>query len=148
MKTWSKDELRKIAEADDLHVSPFREDGVTYGTPTWIWSVAVDDGLYVRAYNGQSSRWYKAAVRQKAGRIIAAGIRKEVIFEPVDGPGRTASQRPSSSRPSPTLPSTAGGPRRCPPSRSPRMFSRSNPDPNFRARRSTLDCVCYQQSCQ
>jgi hypothetical protein len=24
--TWSKDELRKIAEADDLHISPFRDD--------------------------------------------------------------------------------------------------------------------------
>ena len=36
------------ALADDLHISPFREDGVTYGTPTWIWSVAVDDALYVR----------------------------------------------------------------------------------------------------
>ena len=35
--TWSKDELSKIAEADDLHISPFRDDGVTYGTPTWIW---------------------------------------------------------------------------------------------------------------
>jgi hypothetical protein len=86
MKTWSKDELRKIAEADDLHVSPFREDGVTYGTPTWIWSVAVDDALYVRAYNGQNSRWYQAAVRQQAGRITAAGMTKEVTFEPVDGP--------------------------------------------------------------
>jgi hypothetical protein len=85
MKTWSKDELRKIAEADDLHISPFREDGVTYGTPTWIWSVAVDDALYVRAYNGQNSRWYQAAVRQQAGRITAVGILKEVIFEPVDG---------------------------------------------------------------
>src|SRR5215203_6002659 len=21
---------------DDLHISPFRDDGVTYGTPTWI----------------------------------------------------------------------------------------------------------------
>jgi hypothetical protein len=27
-----------------------------------------------------------AAVRQKAGRIIAAGITKEVTFEPVDRP--------------------------------------------------------------
>jgi hypothetical protein len=51
MNTWPKDELRKIAEADDLHIGPFREDGKTYGTPTWIWSVAVDDALYVRAYN-------------------------------------------------------------------------------------------------
>jgi hypothetical protein len=82
---WPSDELRRIAEADDLHIAPLREDGVTYGTPTWIWSVAVDDALYVRAYNGRSSRWYKAAVRQKAGRIIAAGITKEVTFEPIDG---------------------------------------------------------------
>jgi hypothetical protein len=86
MTTWVKDELRKIAAADDLHIAPFREDGVTYGTPTWIWSVAVDDALYARGYNGQNSRRYQAAVRQKAGRIIAAGMTKEVTFEPVDGP--------------------------------------------------------------
>jgi len=86
MAAWSKDELRKIAEADDLHIAPFREDGKTYGTPTWIWSVAVDDGLYVRAYNGKASRWYQAALRQKAGRITAAGVTKDVTFEPIDGP--------------------------------------------------------------
>lgn len=84
MPVWSKEVLRKIAEADDLHISPFREDGVTYGTPTWIWSVDVDDALYVRGYNGVKSRWYQAAVRQKAGRINAAGMTKEVAFEPVD----------------------------------------------------------------
>jgi hypothetical protein len=95
MATWSKDELRKIAEADDLHISPFREDGVTYGTPTWIWSVAVGDALYVRAYNGQNSRWYQAAVRQKAGRITAAGMTKEVTFEPVDGRSTTSSTTPT-----------------------------------------------------
>ena len=86
MTAWSKEELRRIAEADDLHISPFREDGVTYGTPTWIWSVAVGDGLFVRAYNGQKSRWYHAATRHKAGRIIAAGMTKEVAFELVEGP--------------------------------------------------------------
>ena len=86
MTTWSEDELRKIAETDDLQISPFREYGVTYGTPTWIWSVAVADSLYVRGYNGLKSRWYQAAARQKAGRIIAAGMTKEVTFEPVDGP--------------------------------------------------------------
>jgi len=86
MNTWPKEELRKIAETDDLHISPFREDGVTYGTPTWIWSVVLDGALYVRAYSGQDSRWYKAALRQKAGRITAAGLTKEVTFEPVTGP--------------------------------------------------------------
>ncbi|MGH2577560.1 MAG: DUF2255 family protein, partial [Actinomycetota bacterium] len=59
--------------------------GLMYGTPTWIWSVAVDDALYVRAYNGRKSRWYQAAIRRKAGRVIAAGMTKEVTFEPVEG---------------------------------------------------------------
>lgn len=86
MAAWPKDELRKIAETDDLHVSPLREDGATYGTPTWVWSVVVDDALYVRAYNGRDSRWYRAAMRQKAGRITAAGSTKEVAFEPALGP--------------------------------------------------------------
>ncbi len=88
MAGWSKEDLNKIVQADDLHVSPFREDAVTYGTPTWIWSVAVDDALFVRAYNGQSSRRYRryrAAVHLKTGRIIAAGMTKEVDFEPVVG---------------------------------------------------------------
>ena len=85
MADWPRDELKKIAEADDLHISPFRDDGATYGTPTWIWSVAVDGALYVRGYNGRKSRWYQAALRQKAGRIAAAGMTKDVCFEPVSG---------------------------------------------------------------
>jgi hypothetical protein len=86
MTAWRQDEIARMTRADDLHVAPFREDGKTYGTPTWIWSVAVEGALYVRAYNGQNSRWYQAAVRQKAGRITAAGMTKEVAFELVDGP--------------------------------------------------------------
>ena len=86
LSTWSKDELRRIVAADDLQVAPLREDGSTYRTPTLIWSVAVDGALYVRAYNGKQSRWYQAALKRKAGRILAAGTMKEVSFEPVDGP--------------------------------------------------------------
>jgi hypothetical protein len=85
MSHWTKAELKTIATADDLHVSPFREDGVTYGTPTWIWSVVTDGGLYARAYSGQNSRWYKAAITQKAGHIRIAEMEREVAFEPVTG---------------------------------------------------------------
>lgn len=81
---WPADRLRAIAEADDLHVAPFREDGRTPGTPTWIWSVAVGGGLYVRAYHGTASRWYRAAVRERAGQVTAAGRTDDVAFEPVD----------------------------------------------------------------
>ncbi|MBX3736827.1 MAG: DUF2255 family protein [Candidatus Didemnitutus sp.] len=83
MATWGKLEFGRLAEADDLHVAPLRDDGVTYGTPTWIWSVVVGEHLYVRAYNGKNSRWYQAALRQKAGRVTVAEITQEVSFEPV-----------------------------------------------------------------
>ncbi|WP_240350598.1 DUF2255 family protein [Pseudomonas viridiflava] len=82
---WSNDDLKRIIKADDLKISPFREDGVTYGTPTWIWCVEVDGNLYVRAFHGKASSWYKAAVREKAGRIIAAGMTRDVSFEGIDG---------------------------------------------------------------
>ncbi|HEN3599298.1 TPA: DUF2255 family protein [Yersinia enterocolitica] len=82
---WSSTEFNQIIKADDLHIAPFREDGMTYGTPTWIWCVEVDGNLYVRAYNGQRSSWYQAALREKAGKIIAAGMTREVRFEHVTG---------------------------------------------------------------
>jgi len=85
MTQWTKDELQKISETDDLHIAPFREDGKTYGTPTWIWSVVVDDAVYVRPYNGNRSTWYQAATRERAGRITAAGMTKDVCFEQVEG---------------------------------------------------------------
>jgi hypothetical protein len=85
MSAWTKERLHEIATKDDLHIAPFREDGTTTGTPTWIWSVVVDGGLYVRAYNGTSSRWYQAASKQKAGQITAAGKTNDVTFEQVQG---------------------------------------------------------------
>ena len=80
---WPADRLRAIAEADDLHVAPFREDGETPGTPTRIWSVATGGALYVRAYHGTASRWHRAALRERAGQITAAGRTDDVAFEPV-----------------------------------------------------------------
>ncbi|HET6556449.1 MAG TPA: DUF2255 family protein [Prolixibacteraceae bacterium] len=85
-KQFSAEELQKIDKADDLKIAPFRDDRITYGTPTWIWAVVVENDLYVRAYNGVNSRWYQSAVKQKAGRIHAAGMVKEVTFETVSGP--------------------------------------------------------------
>lgn len=83
---WLPEELAKIAETDDLHIASLRENQTSYGTLTWIWSVVVEGSLYVRAYNGQDSRWYQAAIREKVGRITAAGMTKEVDFEAVFGP--------------------------------------------------------------
>ncbi len=82
---WTTEQLNKFTSADDLHVSPFYADGKTYGTPTWIWSVIVDDDLYVRAYNGQNSRWYQSAMVQGAGKISLAGEEFETKFIDASG---------------------------------------------------------------
>ncbi|MDT0317080.1 DUF2255 family protein [Streptomyces millisiae] len=84
MTAWSSDDIARIAATDDLHIAPFRADGVTYGTLTWIWSVVVDGRLFVRAYNGTNSRWYQSAMSQHAGRITAAGSTFEVTFAAAD----------------------------------------------------------------
>jgi len=84
MTTWTADELGAIASTDDFHIAPFRADGATLGTPTWIWSVVVDGGVYVRAYNGTASRWYQSARSQRAGRITAGGVERDVAFTPID----------------------------------------------------------------
>jgi len=85
MTVWSKAELRKIADTDEMHVSPLRDDGVSYATPTLIWGVVVEDAVYVRGYHGRRSRWYQAAKRRMAGRVTVGGLTKGVSFEPVDG---------------------------------------------------------------
>ena len=82
---FTEDELSRIVAAGDLRIAPLRDDGKTPSTPTWIWCVAVEGELYVRAYNGQRSRWYQAAARQRAGRITAAGVTRDVAFDLVDG---------------------------------------------------------------
>jgi hypothetical protein len=83
MTDWAQT-VGQIAASDDLHIAPFRADGATYGTPTWIWSVVVEGRLFVRAWNGQRSAWYRSAMTQRAGRIIAAGETHEVEFTPGD----------------------------------------------------------------
>lgn len=84
MHRWDTATLERIVQQDDFHVSPFREDGVTYGTPVWIWSVDVDGDLCIRAFNGSGSRWYQAAITQGGGRIHAAGGTWEVAFVAAD----------------------------------------------------------------
>ncbi|WP_413353804.1 DUF2255 family protein [Microbacterium sp. 1P06AB] len=90
MTAWEAETLHSITAADDLHVSPFRDDGITLGTPTWIWCVEVDGRLYVRPWNGKRSRWYIAAMTQGAGRIRAAGSEFDVRFRAADEQARDA----------------------------------------------------------
>ncbi|MCU1473038.1 DUF2255 family protein [Amnibacterium sp.] len=84
MPIFSLDDLRLIERTPDLYVAPLREDGSTYGTFTQTWALVVDGEVYVRAANGQESRWYRAAITQTAGRVRVAGRIFEVTFEEAD----------------------------------------------------------------
>lgn len=81
---WSQAQIDAFSKADDMYISPFYSDGKTPGTPTWIWSVVADNNLYVRAYNGLNSRWYKSAVQQKAGKIKLTGEEYKITFQLLD----------------------------------------------------------------
>src|SRR3954447_406542 len=95
---WTPEELQAISATDDLHIAPYRANGVP-GTLTWIWSVVADGGLYVRAYYGQDSSWYHSAIAFKAGIITAAGMRREVAFEKVEDAARHRATLTSDSLP-------------------------------------------------
>lgn len=82
---WTQQQLAKFSSADDFYVAPFRADGKTYGTPTFIWSVVAKGRLFVRAYNGTASSWYKSTLEQKAGRIVLTGRSFKVAFNPAAG---------------------------------------------------------------
>lgn len=86
MNAWTPEQLENIGTTDDFHISPYRADGITPGTPTWIWSVVVDGNVYdVRAYNGTASRWHRSAMVQRAGRVRAGGLDIEVSYTAVEG---------------------------------------------------------------
>src|SRR6266542_3579462 len=51
--------------------------------PHQTWALVVDGTVYVRAANGPASRWYQAAITQKAGRVRVAGQYYDVTFEAV-----------------------------------------------------------------
>ncbi len=81
MADWTPDELKSIGAGEELDIAWLGKDG-TLGKRVTIWVVGVGDGLYVRAYRGLRSVWYRGTQIQHAGRIWAAGIEKDVAFEP------------------------------------------------------------------
>ena len=82
-KKWTHDQLKSFSKANDMRISPFYPDGKTYGTPTHIWSVVVENNLYSRPYSG--TKWYKSAITQKAGKIHLAGKDYKVKFAAANG---------------------------------------------------------------
>ena len=83
MSAWSDDELRRIADAEELEIAPVRRNGeLRSATPIWV--VRADDDLYVRAAYGSGSGWYGVARTSRRARISAGGVERNVAIEDAD----------------------------------------------------------------
>lgn len=79
MVTWTSDELRKIAAAEELELASVRRDD-TLGKPVTVWVVRVGDDLYVRSWKGHNGAWFRATQARHAGHVKAGGVGKDVSF--------------------------------------------------------------------
>jgi hypothetical protein len=66
MSAWQQEQLGRIAASDDLHISPFRQGGSTYGTPTWIWPTS-------KRWPGQRTHCAKLIVVLRDLRLATCG---------------------------------------------------------------------------
>ena len=83
MTAWTSDELNTIGATDELEIAPRRSDG-TLRKPVTVWAVRLGDDLYVRAVNGRTAVWFRAALERHEGHISAGGVEKDVTFVDVD----------------------------------------------------------------
>ena len=85
MSSWTEDELRRIADADELEMAPVRRNGeLRSATPIWV--VRVGDDVYVRAAYGSGSGWYGVARTSRQAHIAAGGVERDVGVEDAEGP--------------------------------------------------------------
>jgi hypothetical protein len=71
MTAWTRDELDKIANADELRLATTRPDG-SLRDPVTIWVVRHGDDLYIRSYRGPSGSWFRRARERLDNQIDAA----------------------------------------------------------------------------
>jgi hypothetical protein len=89
MTSWTREELDKIGNAEELRIASLQRDG-TLRKPVIIWIVRVDDDLYVRCVNGRKGAWFRGVLIQHKGRIWAGGVGKDVAFVEESDPGINA----------------------------------------------------------
>jgi hypothetical protein len=77
MTIWTRDELNKIGNAEELQIASLRKDG-TLRKPVIIWVVRLGDDLYVRSVNGRNSAWFRGVQTRQEGQIRAAGVDRDV----------------------------------------------------------------------
>lgn len=80
MTAWTDEELATIAGANELTVTPLRDDR-TPGSPRVVWVVRRGDDVYVRSVNGNEGAWFRGVQKHHAGRISARAFEVDASFE-------------------------------------------------------------------
>jgi hypothetical protein len=83
MSAWTKDELEKISDAEELELAAVRSDG-TLRKPVTIWVVRDGDNVYVRSVNGRESSWFRGAQTRHEAHVRAQGVEKDVDLVETD----------------------------------------------------------------
>jgi len=76
MTAWTSEEQSLFSKTYSLVLTA----GDTDGPGVEIGMVVVDGELYVRAYRGVRSRWYRAAREHGHGRIQVGDVRRDVVL--------------------------------------------------------------------
>lgn len=76
---WTPKELKTIGNAHEIQIAPLKSDG-KFRKATTIWVVPHENEVYVRAWNGPKSSWYRAAETSHQGRIWVNREEIEVSF--------------------------------------------------------------------
>ena len=85
MPTWTRAELDRIGNAEELQIASLRNDGILRKALI-IWVVRVGDALYVRSVNGRNGTWFRGMQDRHEGHIQAGGVDKDVTFVKEDDP--------------------------------------------------------------
>jgi len=83
MKSWTRDDLSVLADAQDLTLS-VAHDGETPTGEVELGFVLVGGDLYIRAFRGTRSVWFRKARQTGEGYIEVGGQRLAVRIEPAD----------------------------------------------------------------
>jgi len=83
MSAWTKDELERIGDAEELRLASVRSDG-TLRKPVTMWVVRNGDDLHVRSVNGRGSSWFRGAQDRHEAHISAGGVERDVELVEID----------------------------------------------------------------
>ena len=79
MSGWTREELDRIQQTDELDLASQRRDG-SLRDPVTMWVVRDGDDLYVRSIDGPARGWFRGTQTRHQGQIRSGGIDKDVAF--------------------------------------------------------------------